>query len=157
NSLAVKTTKRGKEHGENHRENAEDLVYVLNAGGPGNNPVCSTDPNITGFTVNSSGNMSLLAGSVRPIIDPGPLDGTGTGVNCPPSGFPLSFFCALTPPAFPRSSAEVRFTPDGNRLVVTVKGTNSIYVFPVDADGMAGTPTIFQAPGPALPTFFGFT
>ena len=40
---------------------------------------------------------------------------------------------------------------------MTVKGTNSIYVFPVDANGRAGNPTITQAPGPALPGFFGFT
>ena len=157
NSVAVKTNNNdGDNDGDDRGDHYGDLVYVLNAGGPGNNPVCSTSPNITGFRVNSRGNMSLLAGSVRPMVDPGPLDGTGSGVNCPPSGFPASFFCGLNPPAFPRSPAEVRFTPDGNQLVVTVKGTNSIYVLPVDEDGTAGTPTVSQAPGPALPTFFGF-
>jgi 6-phosphogluconolactonase len=39
---------------------------------------------------------------------------------------------------------------------VTVKGTNSIYVFPLDQDGRPGTPTITQAEGPNQPTFFGF-
>jgi 6-phosphogluconolactonase len=38
-------------------------------------------------------------------------------------------------------------------LVVTVKGTNKIYVFPV---GENGAPMVTQAPGPALPTYFGF-
>ena len=51
----------------------------------------------------------------------------------------------------------MRFTPDGNQLVVTVKGTNTIYVFPVDEDGSAGNPTISQAAPPSLPTFFGLT
>jgi DNA-binding beta-propeller fold protein YncE len=38
-------------------------------------------------------------------------------------------------------------------LVVTVKATNKIYVFPV---GENGAPLVTQAPGPALPTYFGF-
>ncbi|MGH9714081.1 MAG: lactonase family protein [Candidatus Acidiferrales bacterium] len=142
-----------------NRANNEDdddssaLLYVLNAGGPGASPACGTPPNITGFRVNSLGGMHLLPGSVQSIIDPGPLAGTGSGVNCNVGGFPTpAFDCGRNPPAFPRSPAQVRFTPDGRKLVVTVKGTNSIYVFPV---GERGTPTVFQAPGPALPTFFG--
>jgi hypothetical protein len=67
------------------------------------------------------------------------------------------FYCGLNPPSFPRSPAEVQFTPGGDQLVVTVKGTNTIYVFPVDTGGHVGTPTISQAPGPALPSYFGFT
>jgi 6-phosphogluconolactonase (cycloisomerase 2 family) len=64
----------------------------------------------------------------------------------------------LNPPSFPRSPAQVRFTPNGARLVVTVKGTNTIYVFPIDENGRAGDqPAVTQAPGPALPTYFGFT
>jgi 6-phosphogluconolactonase (cycloisomerase 2 family) len=99
--------------------------------------------------------MSLLSGSVQAIIDPGALNGTGSGVNCNVGGFPTpSFDCGRNPPAFPRSPAQVRFTPDGTQLVVTVKSTNSIYVFPV---GEQGSPRITQAPGPALPTDFGFT
>ncbi len=147
NSLAVKKI--------DDREDQGDLLYVLNSGGPGSSPFCGASPNITGFTVNSDGQMSLLAGSVQSIIDPGPLDGTGTGVNCPVSGFATpSFDCGRNPPAFPRSPAQVRFTPDGARLIVTVKGTNKIYVFPV---GENGAPMVTQAPGPALPTYFGFT
>jgi hypothetical protein len=49
-------------------------------------------------------------------------------------------------------------TPGGSKLVVTVKGTNTIYVFAIDTNGIASSmPIITQAPGPALPTFFGFT
>lgn len=40
---------------------------------------------------------------------------------------------------------------------MTVKGTNTIYVFPVGTNERAGNPTIMQVPGPALPTYFGFT
>jgi 6-phosphogluconolactonase len=134
-----------------------DLLYVLNAGGPGANPFCGTAPNITGFTVAANGTMTFLAGSVQPI-NPGPLGGTGSGVNCPTTaGFSSpTFDCGRNPPAFPRSPAQVGFAPEGDQLIVTVKGTNSIYVFRVGKDGTVGSPTITQAPGPALPTYFGF-
>jgi len=159
-SVAVKKINNGDNDGYDRR----DLVYVLNAGGPGVNAAgCSTNPNITGFIVNYLGDMSLLSGS-RPIIDPGPS--VGSGENCSAAsaegfsaltGAPaIDFQCGLNPPAFTRSPGEVLFTPDGNQLVVTVKGPNSIYVFPVDADGTAGAPMVTQAPGPALPTYFGF-
>jgi 6-phosphogluconolactonase len=147
NSLTVK--KRG--HGDDRVENG-DLLYVLNAGGPG---TCGQSPNITGFRVNRTGQMHPV-GSVS-AIDPGPP--SGSGVTCPPIGFSpaADFLCGLNPPSFPRSPAQVRFTPDGNQLVVTVKGTNTIYVFPVEENGRAGNPTTTQAPGPALPSFFGLT
>src|SRR5262249_37813034 len=38
----------------------------------------------------------------------------------------------------------------------TVKGTNTIYVFPVDDDGSVDTPTTTQATA-VLPTYFGMT
>ena len=155
-SLTVK--KRG--NGDNSDENG-DLLYVLNAGGPGN---CSIGPNITGFKVNAAGRMDPI-GSQQPI-DPGPSSAT-SGASCLAAsaagfhnltGAPASdFLCGLNPPSFPRSPAQVKFTPDGTRLVVTVKGTNSIYVFPVDANESAGNPTIMQSPGPALPSFFAMT
>ena len=136
----------------------QDLLYVLNAGGPG---TCSESPNITGFRVDGAGHMSSI-GSTQPI-DPGPP--AGSGENCVDAagfealtGAPAAdFACGLNPPSFSRSPAQVRFTPGGNRLVVTVKGTNTIYVFTVNNNGKAVSPTITQAPGPALPTFLGFT
>ena len=157
-SLAIKRLKDpddGTERGDDRTEPA-DLLYVLNAGGPGSLP-CGTSPNITGFAVGRAGDMSPLAGAVRPI-DPGPLNGTGAGENCPVGGFPVpAFNCGRNPPAFPRAPAQVRFTPDGKHLVVTVKGTNSIYIFAVGEDGRPGEPKITQALGPALPTYFGVT
>jgi 6-phosphogluconolactonase len=136
-----------------------DLLYVLNAGGPGLTPACiGTSPNISGFKADVHGKIKPLANSRQPI-DPGPLDGTGSFLNCDPGGFSPAalFYCGLNPPAFPRSAAKVGFTPAGNQLVVTVKGTNTIYVFGVGRDGRAGTPTLTQAPGPSQPTYFGFT
>src|SRR5205823_10282729 len=104
--------------------------------------------------------------STQPI-DPGPASAP-SGVSCTAAGAAgfsgltgapaADFQCGLNPPSFPRSPAQVRFTPNGDQLVVTVKGTNTIYVFRVDEDGRVGDhPTITQAPGPALPSFFGFT
>jgi 6-phosphogluconolactonase len=69
----------------------------------------------------------------------------------------------LSPPLFVRSPGQVGFTPDGKSLIVTVKGTNSIYVFPVNPKGTTGlgSPTVFQATGTRSvdpePTYFGFT
>jgi DNA-binding beta-propeller fold protein YncE len=100
--------------------------------------------------------------SAQPI-DPGPaVAPTVPTENCPPLALnpspPLADLqCGLNPPSFPRSPAQVRFTPDGNRLVVTVKGTNTIYVFPVGENGKAGNPTTTQASLPILPSPFGLT
>ena len=164
NSLTVKRIRREDDDSDN--ENGWDargrhLLYVLNAGGPG---TCSESPNITGFRVDKDGQMRSI-GSTRPI-DPGPSSAT-SGVSCLDvtaqgfhslTGAPAGdFFCGLNPPSFPRSPGQILFTPDGNQLIVTVKGTNSIYVFPVGENGRAGRPTITQAPGPALPTYFGFS
>jgi 6-phosphogluconolactonase len=157
NSLTVKKIER-RDDGNGRETRGRDLLYVLNAGGPGN---CSESPNITGFRVDRDGHMSSI-GSTQ-SVDPGPS--AGSGENCPDAagfagltGAPAAdFACGLNPPSFPRAPAQVRFTPDGNQLVVTVKGTNTIDVFPVDEDGSADRPTITQAPLPAIPSFFGLT
>lgn len=62
----------------------------------------------------------------------------------------------MNPPTFLRSAGQVGFTPDGKQLVVTVKATNTIYVFPIGENGVPGTPTVTQAQGPNQPTYFGF-
>jgi 6-phosphogluconolactonase (cycloisomerase 2 family) len=49
--------------------------------------------------------------------------------------------------------AQVGFSPDGRMLVVTQRGTNSIVVFPVGADGMLGLPDEVASSGP---TPYGF-
>jgi len=169
NSLTVRKRGRGddgRRHDE-HKGGHEDLLYVLNAGGPEPPAVCNltpdtaNTPNITGFRVDKAGHMIPLD-SIQPI-DPGPA--AGSGEDCVDAagfsrltGAPAAdFACGLNPPSFPRSPAQVRFTPNGDQLVVTVKGTNTIYVFPVDEDGRADNPTISQASLPALPSFFGLT
>jgi 6-phosphogluconolactonase len=130
---------------------------VLNSGGPGLDVPCgATMPNITGFKVKPNGQLSPISGSTQ-SIHPGPAYGGTTGENCSGVG-PFAtgnFQCGLNPPAFPRSPAQIGFTPEGDQLVVTVKGTNSIYVFPF-SDRVPGTPTITQAPGATIPTYFGF-
>jgi hypothetical protein len=110
--------------------------------------------------------MTPVLGSTQ-AIDPGPAVVVGAGETCSSesaagfaklTGAPAEdFHCGLNPPSFPRSAAQVRFTPDGDQLVVTVKGTNTIYVFHVDDKGRAEDPVATQASLPALPSFFGFT
>ncbi|MEO6873099.1 MAG: beta-propeller fold lactonase family protein [Chthoniobacterales bacterium] len=130
-------------------------LYVLNAGGPGSDPACGIGPNITGFTVSPDGHLTPIVGSTQPI-DPG--SEPGSFLSCDPGGFPSpEFDCGLNPPAFPRSPAQVGFTPDGDFLIVTIKSTNTIYVFPRDDDGKPLTPAIHQASGPNQPTYFGFS
>lgn len=155
NSLTVTTASTQNQNGKS----AGDVVFVLNAGGPG---VCNVGPNITGFHVTASGIMTPV--SVSPI-NPGPPTGTDESCSAASSagfagltGAPAADFeCGLNPPSFPRSPAQIRFTPNGNQLIVTVKGTSTIYVFPVDNAGRLGYPSVTQASLPALPNYFGFT
>jgi 6-phosphogluconolactonase len=49
--------------------------------------------------------------------------------------------------------AQVGFSPDGSTLVVTDRGTNSIVLYPVDADGRVGEPRVTSSSGP---TPYGF-
>lgn len=172
NSLTVRE-RHHDNNGNGRDEDSDkrgDLLYVLNAGGP-EVPIChltpdtANTPNVTGFRVDPVGHM-IPIDSTQPI-DPGPATAPAGGVSCTAAaadgfsnltGAPAADFqCGLNPPSFPRSPAQVRFTPNGDQLVVTVKGTNTIYLFPLDQDGIADQPTITQAPGPALPSFFGFT
>lgn len=84
-----------------------------------------TAPNVTGFRIGSDGSPAALAGSTRPLT-------------------------AATPDA-----AQVSFSPDGSRLVVTEKATNQLVTFPVNADGTLGAPTVQPSAG-ATPFGFAF-
>ncbi len=52
--------------------------------------------------------------------------------------------------------AQVGFTPDGETLVVTERGTDSIVTFPVGADGALGEMRVARSSGPT-PYGFAFT
>ena len=79
--------------------------------------------NISGFSLLANGRLEPIAGSTRS------LSGTAT------------------------DPAQVSFSPDGRRLVVTEKATNLIDVYPVDDRGVAGARTSFPSAGN---TPFGF-
>ncbi len=79
--------------------------------------------NISGFTVGTSGDLTPIAGATLP------LSGSTVG------------------------PAEVQFSPDGSRLVVTEKNTNLLDVYAVDANGVASGPTTTASAGG---TPFGF-
>ena len=49
--------------------------------------------------------------------------------------------------------AQVGFSPDGSKLVVTQRGTNQLAVFTVNADGRLGAPHVLPSSGP---TPYGF-
>lgn len=69
--------------------------------------------NITGFTIDPAGRLTPLPGSTRSL--------QAGGTN---------------PPFFLVSPAQVGFSPAGDKLIVTVKGSNNIHVFPLDARGL---------------------
>ena len=52
-----------------------------------------------------------------------------------------------------RTPAQAGFAPDGSALVVTHRGTDSLAIFPVDADGLLGDPRELPSSGP---TPYGF-
>jgi 6-phosphogluconolactonase len=80
----------------------DDLLYVLNEGGT---------PNITGFTVETDGSLTPLAGSTRPLVG---------GVGADP--------------------AQVGFSGDGSLLVVTEKLGNRLDTYTVGTDGLPSAP-----------------
>jgi len=79
--------------------------------------------NISGFTLGTSGDLTPIAGATLP------LSGSAVG------------------------PADVQFSPDGSRLVVTEKNTNLLDVYAVDANGVASGPTTTASAGG---TPFGF-
>ncbi len=72
------------------------LVYALNTGSPNN---------ISGYTLDGSGNLTRLRGSIRPLSQEGALP------------------------------AQVQFSPDGRTLVVTERNTDSVDTFKVNPTG----------------------
>ncbi len=70
------------------------------------------DGNITGFTVSRTGQLTPLPGSTRSLHAGG-----------------------QNPPFFLVSPAQVGFSPAGDKLIVTVKGSNDIHVFSLDREG----------------------
>ena len=86
--------------------------------------------NITGFTLNKQGQLTPIAHSTRT------LSNNGSGAAPGP--------------------AQISFSPDGEVLVVTEKGTNLIDTFPVDEDGVAGGVTTHPSAG-TTPFGFAFT
>ncbi|MGH7559704.1 MAG: lactonase family protein [Gemmatimonadales bacterium] len=80
-------------------------------------------PNVTGFRIAPDGGLAAIPGSTRPLS-------------------------AAVPDA-----AQVGFSSDGTRLVVTEKATNSIVTWPVLADGTLGAASVQPSAGP---TPFGF-
>lgn len=95
-----------------------DLVYVLNAGGSGN---------ISGFRVNSDGNLTAIAGATANL--------SNGGVGAAPG------------------PAQVQFNPSGSVIVVTEKMSNRILTYTVNSDGTVSGPNINASVGM---TPFGF-
>ena len=83
-------------------------------------------PNVTGFTVDEAGRLQMITNSTRELA--------GGGLALP---------------------AEVSFTPDGKKLLVTEKGTAQLDIFDVQSDGRLSEPTVQPSPG-KVPFGFDF-
>ncbi len=118
-----------------HHDNSLDLVEQK--GSKGSAPISLTvkghylyvlnedSGDIAGYSVDSRGHMTPLAGSVQ----------------------------SLAAPSLP---AQIGFDSLGRTLVVTERGNNTIEIFPVGPNGVAGSPTTHPSTGPT-PFGFAFT
>lgn len=89
--------------------------------------------NITGFELRHDGRLVPIAGSTRS------LDVGGTN-----------------PPFFLVSPAQVGFDPRGDFLVVTIKGTDEIRVYPVDFEGLPSAEPVTTISHGSTPFGFDF-
>lgn len=94
-----------------------DLLYVLNKSGGERSIESGPSSNITGFRIRKGGQLSAIAGSVRPLS--GPVTG----------------------------AAQVQFSPDGRFLVVTEKETNAVDIYIVQEDGTTQGPFVNESAG----------
>ena len=119
------------------RVTPDSLSLVGNYASGGSQPVSITvngntlyvlnagSDSIAGFHVNANGSLTPIEGSVQN------LSAQGTG------------------------AAEIAFTPDGQQLAVTEKGTNKIDIFVVGANGAAGSAVVTASHG-VTPYGFAF-
>jgi 6-phosphogluconolactonase len=92
-----------------------NLVYVVNV----NDPVNAQPSTITGFTVNTNGTLTAIAGSTRQL----------SAANARPS--------------------QVSITPDATQVIVTERETDVISTFAINGNGTLGAPTTTPSPRPA--------
>ena len=102
----------------------QGLVYVLNAGGT---------PNIAGFSLSGSGQLTFITGSVQPL-----------GGNASSSPEEIGFTpIGSTQTVFSQGSAS----QTAGVLVVTQKGSNLIDTFTVGENGAVSAPTAISSNG----------
>lgn len=112
----------------------DGLARVSTVPSGGTRPISVTVHGSTVYVLNSAGIAGFTAaGGVLT-----PLAGSNQALSGPNVG-----------------PAQVGFTPDGSKLVVTEKATNNIDVFAVDAGGVAGPAQVFAGAG-VTPFGFGF-
>ena len=134
-----------------------DILYVVNPG----------SDNVSGFRVTASGLVSVgiwSSGGDLPIS----LARTGArlyvlndGSATTVTGFSVGATGALTPiagstkvlPGVGPNAAQVGVSPDGVTLVVTLKGTNQLVSYSINANGTLGAEVVTASSGP---TPFGF-
>jgi 6-phosphogluconolactonase len=118
---------------------ADSLEFVQKVASGGDMPVSITQRGDVVYVLNAGG-AGNIAGFT--LASNGTL--TSNGVTRPLSG------------AASTMAAQVAFSPNGNRLVVTEKATSRIVTYPVDGDGEAGDPSVQPSVG-QTPFGFAFT
>ena len=102
----------------------QGIVYVLNAGGT---------PNIAGFSLSSSGQLTFITGSVQPL--------SGTANSSPEQiGFAQTGLAQTV-------LSQTSVSQTSGVLIVTEKGSNLIDTYTVGRNGVASAPTVIASNG----------
>ncbi len=92
------------------------------------------DASINGFLIEDNGHLTAISGSTRSL--------NAGGDN---------------PPFFLVSPAQIEFDNFGERLAVTVKGSNSVHVFSIDEHGLPTTASVISTTAGSTPFGFRFS
>ena len=105
---------------------------------------------LTWLSKSSSGgvfpNSVALSGDLVYVLNKNGATPNITGFRLDTSGT-LHWIATVPLPPGSAGANDVRFSPDGTRLLLTESGTNEILVFPIASDGVASSPVVQASAG----------
>ncbi len=105
---------------------------------------------LTWLSKSSSGgvfpNSVALSGDLVYVLNKNGATPNITGFRLDTSGI-LHWIATVPLPPGSAGANDVRFSPDGTRLLLTESGTNEILVFPIASDGVASSPVVQASAG----------
>ncbi len=91
-------------------------------------------------------NSVALSGDLVYVLNKNGATPNITGFRLDTSGT-LHWIATVPLPPGSAGANDVRFSPDGTRLLLTESGTNEILVFPIASDGVANSPVVQASAG----------